>query len=475
MERRILALISLVIVLLVVGGGTVHGFYTFGQALEVRGYLRSDMGIRLQDGHPDVQPDWEEGDLYLFRNTFQLETNLRLTERLKIHSKYRAFYDAAMDVDSDLKERIREDQRSSFIKNSDLREVYADIMPDNWLVRVGKQQIVWGESDGFRMADIINPLDFSWQYFFPSWEDIRIPLWAVRTMHYSGPLTTEFVFVPNVIDEGFRTAKFAPAGANWAFAGLDQFLIDAVDASTPDKNLDAAEYGMRLKYVNPLTGMDVGVFGYYARHKLPTLREDWLGGYIGGDKDVIFAYPYVMSVGGTFNYQMQTKIPGFQAPVLRGEAVYNFDEPFNSTDMITNPRLFKKDTISYMLGYDGNFFNRTLNPTKSFYHSGQIFQKYVLDDEVGLAKGLGKDNDFQTLITFFISTDYMAGRLEPSVFAMYNPSGEWWARPQLTYKYLQDWQLGIAYHYIDANNLTMPNFGFCTKNDQVVAWIRYSW
>ena len=52
--------------------------------------------------------------------------------------------------------------------------------------RLGKQQIIWGEADDFRMLDRANPLDTSWHYIMeippPSfgWDDLRIPLWMVK-------------------------------------------------------------------------------------------------------------------------------------------------------------------------------------------------------------------------------------------------------------------------------------------------------
>ena len=57
------------------------------------------------------------------------------------------------------------------------RELYVDAIVDDWWFRVGKQQIVWGKTDFFRMQDIINPVDFGRHFFFDSFEDIRIPQW----------------------------------------------------------------------------------------------------------------------------------------------------------------------------------------------------------------------------------------------------------------------------------------------------------
>lgn len=66
------------------------------------------------------------------------------------------------------------------------RELYVDAIIDDWWLRVGKQQIVWGKTDFFRMQDIINPVDFGYHFFFDSFEDIRIPQWIARGQYKFG-------------------------------------------------------------------------------------------------------------------------------------------------------------------------------------------------------------------------------------------------------------------------------------------------
>ena len=69
-----------------------------------------------------------------------------------------------------------------------LREAYVDLRPARspLRLRVGKQQIVWGEADFARILDRANPLDLSWhgaQEIPPpafGWDELRIPLWMLR-------------------------------------------------------------------------------------------------------------------------------------------------------------------------------------------------------------------------------------------------------------------------------------------------------
>ncbi len=62
-----------------------------------------------------------------------------------------------------------------------LRELYLDAtLPmnngDEINFRVGRQQVVWGRTDLFRVLDQINPIDFSIQNIYEEFEDSRIPL-----------------------------------------------------------------------------------------------------------------------------------------------------------------------------------------------------------------------------------------------------------------------------------------------------------
>src|SRR5947209_4631882 len=75
-----------------------------------------------------------------------------------------------------------------------LREAYADIKFRNipLTVRAGRQQIVWGESDNFRMLDRANTLDLTWHFTqeIPppayGWDEIRRPFWMIKFLYQLG-------------------------------------------------------------------------------------------------------------------------------------------------------------------------------------------------------------------------------------------------------------------------------------------------
>jgi hypothetical protein len=72
------------------------------------------------------------------------------------------------------------------------------------MVRAGKQIVVWGETDGFRLMDQINPLDQRRGFADVEFESTIIPIWLMR-LNYSPKLNSdwlldlgfEFTFNPN--------------------------------------------------------------------------------------------------------------------------------------------------------------------------------------------------------------------------------------------------------------------------------------
>lgn len=75
-----------------------------------------------------------------------------------------------------------EDHRTDFARENNLREVYIDLSLKDAPVsfRIGRQQVIWGESDQFRMMDIWNPLDLRWHLQQEPFTEIREPLWMIK-------------------------------------------------------------------------------------------------------------------------------------------------------------------------------------------------------------------------------------------------------------------------------------------------------
>ncbi|HXQ22394.1 MAG TPA: DUF1302 family protein, partial [Candidatus Acidoferrales bacterium] len=96
--------------------------------------------------------------------------------------------------------RLTGAQRTGLKFDDTLREAYVDLKVANAPVsfRLGRQQVIWGESDQFRLMDIWNPLDLTWHLQQESWDNIRIPLWLGKGLWdigEVGPLSNSFLEV----------------------------------------------------------------------------------------------------------------------------------------------------------------------------------------------------------------------------------------------------------------------------------------
>jgi hypothetical protein len=77
--------------------------------------------------------------------------------------------------------------RLDFIREAHVRK---NILLDDgksMFVKVGKQQVVWGRTDLFRVLDVINPVDYSRNNIYDELEDIRIPMWIATAEYRMGP------------------------------------------------------------------------------------------------------------------------------------------------------------------------------------------------------------------------------------------------------------------------------------------------
>jgi len=71
---------------------------------------------------------------------------------------------------------------------------------------MGRQIVTWGESLAFRIGDVINPQDFTWNFGFSNLEQSRLPLWMVHPIFNLpswGPFTANFI-------EGVWTPAWQP-------------------------------------------------------------------------------------------------------------------------------------------------------------------------------------------------------------------------------------------------------------------------
>jgi len=98
-----------------------------------------------------------------------------------------ATYHVELNLMKDGKALNDYDSNESYTQRDALREAYIDSEYDDWSIRAGKQQVVWGTADGMKLLDMINPTDYS-EMAQNQMEDSRMPIWMINaeTDHATG-------------------------------------------------------------------------------------------------------------------------------------------------------------------------------------------------------------------------------------------------------------------------------------------------
>lgn len=495
--------------------------FVIGMTVFLCGYISTGHAtIVLSDGKIKIQASIEqetglriagenEGEFSILRSTAQLEPDVALTDHFSWHAIFRVVKDGWGQYESEegwlSKEYWDEDDLDEV-----LREFYFDADVEKGLhVRIGRQQIVWGETDGFRMLDLINPLDTSWKALGEDFEDQRIPLWSLRATYNIPDLggIAELVFIPGFDDEEDRVNQFAPASpiyldpvawrlfdredelAHWGPTEAPPPAVITlppanVTTDYPERGLHHYQLGFR--WIGDYKGFSYTIADFYSFMYDPIARYRWGIGSVAPTADpatwingvpvvtdVVLDYPRTNMIGGTFNWYSN-----WLNTVFRGEFGYWDALEWNTAIMRPfDDSVMKKNTLRYMLGTDGNYFIKWLNETRTFMVSTQIFQTIILnydnDDEV-LSVGAypAKQRRVETILTLLVSGNYRLDTINPQALIAYDVSGSWWLNPKINFVIGDHWRATLGMNVFYGNN-KYKSLGLFRENDEIFLTVLY--
>ena len=154
-----------------------------GSSLRLGGYVRTWASVNLQD--PPETAANDRGELSMLRASLALNADLK-TGPLQ----WKAIARADREHKTQYLRRLELANQAgglaggpgsdimSLYNKVELRELYADMQPTERIrLRVGKQQVVWGETDFFHATDLIHGYDYRWRSFLERDNDeLRKPL-----------------------------------------------------------------------------------------------------------------------------------------------------------------------------------------------------------------------------------------------------------------------------------------------------------
>lgn len=282
-------------------------------------------------------------------------------------------------------------------------------------VRLGRQNLSWGETDAFQLLDHINPIDSSFGGFLISLDERRVPLDMLRADYYLGdygPITESHLEGFVAIDNSVGYYPGTPAGSPWAPPSLGApSNIVKTTLNRPATTFSAARGGGQLKF-NALDAT-FGIAHYYTYFDLPgtqifTNGNSLANGFNDGLACNDPAHPekgnncgYLAHLSATApKVQVTGASTTFALPsiysVVRGETAYFKGEPaytqgqldpfiFNCTDppqctqgSNTGGRRLR-DSWNAVVGFDTNQWIRFLNANQTFFISTQFFYKHIVN------------------------------------------------------------------------------------------------
>lgn len=390
-----------------------------------------------------------------------------------------------------------------------LREFYVDATmelddDDQVSFRLGKQQVVWGRTDLFRVLDVINPVDYSRNNIYDELEDIRIPMWMLKTDFRFGPtagfddLNAQIVWnfdefrpnnlgqagtpyeilgagsffrgMKNLWDNGGTVANFAPLDLTGATMHVDANgnpvgpallainfgagVIGIRDVHLPEWSLSNTQLGLKLEGVSGDLTWSVNAMTY--RSQLPSIRagkvavtNPFTGEALPNATHLIafdMHFPRLNMVGGSFDYYSQDI-----DTVFRVEAAYSMGEEFANT--LKEELYSENDVFRFVLGMDKNVFIRPLNENRAFLLSGQLFGQHIMDHQLQQSTlgGMGVPGfdevgmpDWETnfIGTFLIKGWWMNDRVSPQFIVAHDfKAGATVIEPSVDILLNDNWQI----------------------------------
>ncbi len=400
----------------------------------------------------------------------------------------RGCIDGYLDFDEDELEHPEFNDRLDF-----LRELYLDgtIDFDNGHelnLRIGRQQVVWGRTDLFRVLDVVNPVDFSRHNIFDELEDIRTPM-GIFNAEYRLGATERFDDLNFQLlwkFEKFRPHNLGQGGQPYAILGAGNFFramnncwdngctvwnfpaagvavdfpansIGIRQANVPGWQLGETDFGLRLEGVYRGVGFSLNALSFISQ--FPSLRggipsdnpftpgvESQFNPYnLAFDID----FPRINLLGGSADFYVDRIKSAF-----RVEVAYTSGEEFPNT---LRERLFSEsDVIRWVVGIDRPTFIPFLNRTRAFLISAQLFGQHLLDHERGRVNPQGiptlgdvgmVDFEHNFIATLLVQGNYMNDRLTPQVITAWDfGAGSGAVVPSLEWKIKNSWRLTIAYN-----------------------------
>ncbi|MGD2114022.1 MAG: hypothetical protein PVG07_03155 [Acidobacteriota bacterium] len=283
----------------------------------------------------------------------------------------------------------------------DLRELYLERNTRRSTLRVGRQQVVWGKTDGLRLLDLVNPLDLR-EFILEDYEQSRIPLWMVNGEWFVGDQSFQLLVIPDVRFNERPDPRGELGVALDVPAGIPVRVSEAREPGGAPRNW---ELGGRWR--TRIGRLELGVHGFYG----------WL------DDPVPFRHSEPSGALRIDPEPRRLRLLGVAGDLPVGRTVLRFEATVSPDDYRDTTRgLERRESVRSAVGLDWTVNGLLVSP--------QIFYREVLDE-----RGTLLGDDSRLLGTLLLRKELLHSKLVLRLFAAYEPEAEqYWLSPRATYQ-----------------------------------------
>jgi hypothetical protein len=250
----------------------------------------------------------------------------------------------------------------------DLREVYIDLYLDKSDLRIGRQQIIWGKTDGLFITDVVSPKNLE-EFLLPDFHEIRLGVTALKWDYYSDDSTYEVVWIPV-----FTPNTMPDEDSIWN--------VYSKDYSGSDDDIDTSL-------------LNSEIFGRYSLYT-SDIDLELMGGYMWDDEPtMVTSNSFTHYRNGILGGSLSTTVGDF---IIRSEGAWYINKHITTS--------LEMDYLNYMIGIDYKINDWNL--------STQFMQKVYLNYQ---------DNNYvdewNNTVTFMANKEFFENTLLLEIFTYF--------------------------------------------------------
>jgi hypothetical protein len=500
-KKRLSAIVVIVFSLVVFLACRAFAIELFdGRLHEVKGSVQQTLNYRTHQDERSVK-------FSSFRTTLRVEGLLDLITQsswnVKLYGLLNYWYDNGTNIDKDLGRAIALESgtpglrsyRRSNEQEEIMKELYFEYVgSDSFSARLGKQMVSWGETAEARVADIINPLDFSNMVAFPDWEDYKVGLWMGRFFYTPSNIGQDISFELIIIPPDFQYNRMPPAGSGLYFGSPQGLTVDLPSGTlyvpdyyerifhqqrhdVPTNDASNIEAGLRIRGYT--WGADWTISTFYTRIDSPIFNG--AKGFANSQALIskrrvgqIYTYPHYLSSAITFS-----KPWDWAKSVIRGEIVLNSNKEYNffssnfqqcktvTRDLLTTAVTWdRKNMVPYLSSWNNS---RSVSTSITWYHYKLFGHDRGISWEAGVP---GYTESSWDKISLQIDTGFYHDTIIPYFNFAYDVNGPTTLVGAIRFAPGDHWRWTISYlQYNEVEDVTGKDVG--KYQNQVIFSMRY--